>query len=127
MSFMVEKGIRERICQALYRYAKANNKYIKDYDRNKESSYLKYWDENNSYGWEMSQKLPVNDFKWVEDISEFVESFRECYNEEVDEGYFLEIDIPCPENWNYLHSDLPFFTWRNENWESWKTCSKLVW
>ena len=40
MSFMVEKGIRERICQALYRYAKANNKYIKDYDRNKESLIL---------------------------------------------------------------------------------------
>ena len=41
---MVEKGIRGRICYAIHRYAKANNKYIKDYDKNKETSYLYYWD-----------------------------------------------------------------------------------
>ena len=44
MLLMVEKGIRERICNAIHQYAKANNKYMKDYDKNKESSYLKYWD-----------------------------------------------------------------------------------
>ena len=53
---MVEKGIRGEICNKIHRYAKANNKYMKDYDKNKESSYLKYWDVNNSYGWTMSQK-----------------------------------------------------------------------
>ena len=45
---------------------KPNNKNMKDYDKNKESSYLKYWNVNILYGWAMSQKLPVNDFKWVE-------------------------------------------------------------
>ena len=50
MLLMVEKGIRGEICHAIHRYAKANNKYMKDYDRNKESSYLKYWDVNNFYG-----------------------------------------------------------------------------
>ena len=38
---------------------------MKDYDKNKESSYLKYCDANNLYGWEMSQKLPVNNFEWI--------------------------------------------------------------
>ena len=63
---MVEKGIRRGICHAIYRYTKANNKCIKDYDKNKESSYLKYWDVNNLYRWAMWQKLAVNGFKWVE-------------------------------------------------------------
>ena len=64
---------------------------MKDYDENKESSYLKYWDVNNLYGWAMSQKLPVNNFEWIEDTSQFNEDFIKSYNEESDEGYFLEI------------------------------------
>ena len=52
-------------------HAKANKKQMKDYDKNKESSYLKYWDVNNLYGWVMSQKLPVNKFAWMEKISQF--------------------------------------------------------
>ena len=54
MLLMVEKGIREGICCAIQRYAKPNNKYMKDYDKSKESSYLKHWDVNNLYGWSMS-------------------------------------------------------------------------
>ena len=57
---MEEKGIRGGICHSIYQYAKANNKYIKDYDKNKETSYFQYWDANNLYGWAMSQKLLVN-------------------------------------------------------------------
>ena len=63
MLLMIEKGIREGICHSIYRYGKANNKYMKDYDKNKESSYLQYWDVNNFYGWAMSQKIPVNNFE----------------------------------------------------------------
>ena len=62
---MVEEGIRGGICHWIHRYAKANNKYMKNYDKNKESSYIQYLDANNLYGWAMSQKLLVNGFKWV--------------------------------------------------------------
>ena len=57
---------------------------MKDFDNNKESSYLKYWYLNNFYSWEMSQKCPVNDFKWVDNFFEFDESFIKSYNDERD-------------------------------------------
>ena len=56
---MVEEGIRDGICHAIHRHAKANNKYMKNYDKNKESSYIQYLDANNLYGWAMSQKADV--------------------------------------------------------------------
>ena len=63
---MVTKEIRGGICHAVNRYAKANNKYMKNYDNNKESSFIEYLDANNLYGWVMSQKLQVDGFKWIE-------------------------------------------------------------
>ena len=55
MLLMIEKGIMGGICQAIHRYAKANNRYMKTYDKNSESSYIEYLDGNNLYGWAMSQ------------------------------------------------------------------------
>ena len=78
---IVGKGIRGGICHSINRYTKVNKKYMKNYDENEESSYLKYWDVNNLYGWTMSQKLPVNGFRLVEDLSEFDEGFIKTYNE----------------------------------------------
>ena len=60
---MVEKGIRRGICHSIYRYAKANNKYMKYYDKNKESSSIQYWKVNNLYDWAILRKLLVNDFQ----------------------------------------------------------------
>ena len=71
MLLMVKKGIRGGIFHSFYRYAKANKKYMKDYDKNKESLYLQYWDVNNFYGWTMSQKLPLKNFEWIENTSQF--------------------------------------------------------
>ena len=77
MILVIDKGIRGRICEATHRYAKANNKYMKNYDKNIESSYIEYLDANNLYGWGMSQKLPIKDFKWVKQkkLSKFNEDF----------------------------------------------------
>ena len=62
MLLMIEEGIRGGMCQSTHRYAKANNKYMKNYDKEIESSYLTYLDTNNLYGCAMSQKLTVNAF-----------------------------------------------------------------
>ena len=48
---------------------------MKYYDKNKESSYLKYWNVNNLYGWAMLEKLPVNKLEWIEDTYQFNEDF----------------------------------------------------
>ena len=92
MLLMVEKGTRDGICQATHRYAKANNKYMKNYNKNIESSYIQYLDANNLYGWAMSQKLPVNDFKWVkqEELSKFNEDFKKTMMKIVIKDIFLK-------------------------------------
>ena len=81
MLSMVEKGTRYGICQAIYRYAKVNKKYLKNYDKNIESLYLMYLDANNLYWWAMSQKLPVDGFKWIKKLFEFNEDFIQNYDE----------------------------------------------
>ena len=88
---MVEKGTRGEICQAIHGYAKANNKYMKNYGKDIISSYLMYLDPNNLYGWAMSQKLPVNGVKWVEKsrLLRFNEIFIKNHDENSDKGYFL--------------------------------------
>ena len=83
MLLMVEKGIRGEICHAIHRYAKANNKYMKNYDKNMESLYLMYLDTNNLYEWVMSQRS----------LSEFDECFIKSYDENNDKGYILDVDV----------------------------------
>ena len=108
MLLMIEKGIRGGICQVTHRYAKANNKYMKNYDKSNESSYIEYLYANNLYGWAMSQNLPVNGFKWVKKLSRFNEIFIKNYNENSNIGYFLEVDIDYSKKLFDLHKDLPF-------------------
>ena len=114
MLLMIEEGIRGGMCQSTHRYAKANNKYMKKYDKKIESSYLTYLDANNLYGWAMSQKLPVNGFKWVNDLSRFNEDFIKNYNENSDIGYFLEVDVEYPKKLFGSHKDLPFLPERKK-------------
>ena len=80
MFLVVENGIRGGICQATHIYTKANNKYMKNYDKSIESSYIAFLDAKNLYGWAISQKLSVNGFKWMKYLSEFNEDFRKNYD-----------------------------------------------
>ena len=66
---------------------------MKDYDKNKESVYLQYWDVNTLYDWAMSQKLPVNNFELIKYTPQFNKDFIKNNNEESHEGYFLEVDV----------------------------------
>ena len=122
MLLIVEKGITGGICQAIHRHSKVNNKYMKNYDKDITSSYLAYLDANNLYGWAMSQKLPVNGFKWVEKsrLSRFNQRFIKNYNKNSDIGYFLEVDIDYPKELFNLHKDLPFLP------EKVNKCVKLI-
>ena len=113
MLLMVEKGIRGGICHSIHRYAKANNKYIQNYNKSEESSYIQYLDANNLYGWEMSKKLPVNGFKWL-DSNKINENVIKNYNENNDKGYILEVNVKYPKRLHELHSDLPFLSERME-------------
>ena len=95
---------------------------MKDYNKNIESSYIQYLDANNLYGWAMSQKLPVNDFKWIEDTSKINEDFINNYYENSKKGYILEVDVKYPKKLHDLHSDLPFLAKRIKI----DKCKKLV-
>ena len=117
---MVEKGIRGGICHAIYRYAKANNKYMKNYNIDKEESFLQYLDDNNLYGWAMSQKLPINGFKWKKNV--ITKEFKKNYDEDVNKGYILEVDVKYPKNLHGLHEDLPLLPERMKICK----CKKLV-
>ena len=85
---MVEKGTRGGICQAIHRYTKASNKYMKNYDKDMISSNLMYLDANNLHGWAMSQTLHVNGFKWAKHLSKFNENFKRNYDENSDKDIF---------------------------------------
>ena len=121
MLLMVEEGIRGGICHSIHRYAKANNKYMKNYNTHEESSYIQYLDANNLYGWAMSKKLPVNGFKWTHN-NIINEEFIKNYNENDKKGYILEVHVKYPKKLHNLHSDFPFLPERIEI----NKCKKLV-
>ena len=95
---------------------------MKNYNNNEESSYIQYLDANNLYGWTMSKKLPVNEFKWIDNNETaeptagpvINEDFMKNYDENNDKGYILEVDVKYPKRLHELHSDLPFLSERME-------------
>ena len=98
MLSMIEEGIKRGIFHSIRRHAKANNKYMKNYDRNEESSYIPYLDANNLYGWAMPQKLQVNGFKWVEN-NEINDEFIKNYDENNVKNIFLKKMLNIQENY----------------------------
>ena len=107
MLLMVGKKSRGGLCHCINRYAINDNKYMKDYDKIKEFSYLKNWDVNSLYGWAISQKLSGNGYKWVKNGSEFSEDFIKSCNEKSNEGYFLWSCYSVSQKLHEPH-DLPF-------------------
>ena len=101
---------------------KANNKYMKTYDKNKESSYIQHSDASNLYGSVMFQKLSVDDFKLKTNMVIFNEDFIKNYDENSDKGQILEVDVKYPQKVHDLHSDLPFLQERMKI----NTCNKLL-
>ena len=63
----------------------------------------------------MSQKFPINKFEWIKDTSQFNKDFIKKYNEESDEGYFVEVDVQYLKKLHEIYIDLPFFTRKNNN------------
>ena len=95
---------------------------MKDYDENKESSYIIYVDYNNLYGEAISQKLPVDGFEWLENLSTINEDFIKNYDEDSDVGYIIQADIEYQKKLQSLHSDLPFLPERMDV----NGCKKLI-
>ena len=122
MLLLVEEGITGGICHSVHKYAKANDKYMENYNKNEKPLYIQHLDANNLYGWAMSQKLPVNNFKWVKDTSKIKEDFKKNYNENNKKGYILEVDVKYPKNLHDSHSDLPFLPKRRKI----NKCKKLA-
>ena len=112
MLLMVEEGIRGRVCQAIHHYETANNKYMKNYNKNVISSYLQYLDANNLYGWAMSKKLPVREFTWAKKPSIYTEKAIKMHDENNGFGVILEVDIEYPTMACIKHNDLPFIPQR---------------
>ena len=100
-SLFIEKGLRGGISYIAKRYAKANNKYMNDYDPKKQSTFISYLDMNNLYGWAMSEYLPYGRFKWLKNIDKFdIMSI----NDKSSIGYFLEVDLEYPDELHELHN-----------------------
>ena len=108
MFLTYEKGIRGGMCQVTCKYTETNNKYMKDYDKNKGSSFLIYVDANNLYGCAMSKKLLVDGFKCVDDLSMFTEDFIKIYDHEGDVGYLFVVDVEYPIKVQMSRNYLPF-------------------
>ena len=91
----IEKGLRGGISYIAKRYAKANNKYMNDYDPKKQSTFISYLDMNNLYGWAMSEYLPCGKFEWLKNIDKFdIMSISECNSiQKSPIGCFLEVDV----------------------------------
>ena len=112
MLMIVERGIRGGISHISKRYAEANNKYMKDYNPDKESVYIQYLDANNLYGWAMSQPLPTHGFKWMENLTKekvlnILEQQGGFGGTQSPQGYLFEVDLNYPRDLWELHEDYP--------------------
>ena len=104
MYLFIEKGLREGISYIAKRYAKANNKYMKDYDPANPSKYISYLDMNNLYRWAIIRYLSQGGFKWLRNVDG---SDVNSISKKSPIGYILEVDLECPDALHLLHNDYP--------------------
>ena len=102
----IEKGLRGGISYIANRYGKANNKYMKEYDKKAPSKYIMYLDANNLYGWAMSEYLPKGGFRWMTE-KQIDKIDLAKYKEDSDKGLILEVDLEYPEGLHNLHNNYP--------------------
>ena len=108
MLLMFEEGTRGGISQAIHKYAKANNKYMKSYNNMIMSSYIQYLDAKNLYGWAMCRKRLIGGFKWA-NIEEYTEEKIKNYNNDRSTEALLKVDVGNPKELHKNHRYLPFF------------------
>ena len=106
MHLFIEKGMRGGISYIAKRYCKANNKFVKGYDENKDSTFITYWDVNNLYGWAMIQYLRYYNFEWISEEEISGVDF-DLVNKDSNKGYILEVDLEYPDYLHDLHNDYP--------------------
>ncbi|XP_054723117.1 uncharacterized protein LOC129233064, partial [Uloborus diversus] len=106
MHLFIERGIRGGISVITKRYAKANNKYMKNFDPSSPSKYIMYLDANNLYGWAMSQPLPYGELKWMY-ASLVTEDWIKAISPDSDMGYVLEVDLHYDEKLHTIHNSYP--------------------
>ena len=102
----IEKGMRSGISYIGNRYGKANNKYMKTYEKNTPSKYIMYLDANNLYGWPMSQYLPTGIFKWLTE-KQIDKLDLAKYKEDSNKGLILKVDLGYPKELHDFHNDYP--------------------
>ena len=87
---------------------------MNNYNKKIDSSYIENLDANSLYRWAMSEKLPINGFKWVKNLSKLNENFIKSYDENSDKGYFLDVEVEYPKTLFNSHKDLPFLPERKK-------------
>ena len=103
MLLFIEKGMSGGISYIAHRHAKANNRYMENYNEGEDSSYIMYLDANNLYGWAMSQPLPYSNFRWVE--PKYYGDSKSQKQKQT--GRIYEVDLEYPNELHNLHNDYP--------------------
>ncbi len=102
MYLFVESGIRGGLSQISKRYAKANNKYMKNYNPKQMDEYILYLDANNLYGYAMLKYLPRDNFHWS--LEQWTDAKVLAMPDDGENGALIEVDLEYPEHLHNLHN-----------------------